>query len=140
MNLKSSGCLFSFLKSNLCSEDSVKKSLWRHPFDRQHGLSALAIVVGPIDVPGHAKVSNFHHAAGPLGRQQTVPAVSFSQNVCIGRKEAIKIPRGNIPMDEMVFLQISAALRLKRRSKMIVKLKTAKSRKASNKLRKTFNV
>ena len=36
MNLKSSGCLFSFLKSNLCSEDSVKKSLWRHPFDRQH--------------------------------------------------------------------------------------------------------
>ena len=27
---------FLFFKSHLCSEDSVKKSLWRHPFDRQH--------------------------------------------------------------------------------------------------------
>lgn len=40
----------------MCREDSILQRLRRHPPDRQQALPAFPVVVGLIDVSGHAEV------------------------------------------------------------------------------------
>ena len=56
-----------------CREDPIEKGFWRHPFNWQHGLSALPVIICPVNVPSHPEICNLNHSLGTLAGQKAVP-------------------------------------------------------------------
>jgi len=47
-------------------EDSVEKSLWRHPLDGEHGLTTLLVVVRPASILTHIPVTTYMYKASTM--------------------------------------------------------------------------
>ena len=60
--MRTAFCILSSPDVRFGCEYPVEECLWRHPLDRQQRLAPLAVVVAPVDVPGHAEVGDLHHA------------------------------------------------------------------------------
>lgn len=69
-------------------ENAIQESLWRHPLDWKHRFAALAVVIGSVDVPGHAEVGDFHNPPGTLAAKQAVS----SSDVAMDEPLAFHVP------------------------------------------------
>ena len=66
-----------------CREDPIEKGFWRHPFNWQHGLSALPVIICPVNVPSHPEICNLNHSLGTLAGQKAVPGKCAEWRICL---------------------------------------------------------